>query len=295
MTLMFSNSVSHIQKIIKSGYNKFMHIVIEDKTVSENISSFLELLRRAEAKREKQGAALIEKSYRAFLNRKSGKLIFADSYKDQANFISHDWKEVSIDYAYDSLSESFHAIAYESQDAREPFTFSDLAPAAVQAIKGTILVLNKLSALVKGSGSDLITKIKAICKLKMDIGSVDKEKSVLFATWHSVNRMEAEKILKGKPVGTFLFREDYFAQLLSEQLSEQFGKPVKCVTLTILEPGKKVSDFTLAHLDHSWRWYDDALFCNVKGFPTIEDLLEACFKDRAKSPLYRTDFEERIA
>ena len=33
-----------------------MHITVEDKTVSENISSFLELLRRAEAKREKKGS-----------------------------------------------------------------------------------------------------------------------------------------------------------------------------------------------------------------------------------------------
>jgi hypothetical protein len=272
-----------------------MHITIEDKTVGENIRSCLELLRRAEAKREKRGAALIEKSYKAFLNRKTGKLLFADDFKDQIDFLSHDWKELSIDYAFDPLTESFHAIAYESEDASEAFQLSGLSPVAVGVIKSTIHTLNKLSSLVRGTGSDLITKIKALCKLQMDVGSIEKDKSILISAWHSLDRVGAEKMLQGKPDGTFLFREDYFAKLLSAQLTQQYGKEVKCVTLTLLEPENKVSDFTFVHLDHLWRWYDDALFCNVTGFKQIEDLLNTCFKDRAKHPLYHTYLEEQIA
>ena len=49
---------------------------------------------------------------------------------------------------------------------------------------------------MKGTGSDLITKIKAICKLQMDVGSPEKDKSILIAAWHSVDRVKAEKILK---------------------------------------------------------------------------------------------------
>jgi hypothetical protein len=272
-----------------------MHITIEDVTVSENIRSFLELIRRAEAKREKKGAALIEKNYRAYLNRKTGTLIFADAYKDQSNFLSHDWKLISIDYAYDPITESFHAIAYESENTGEAFALSGLSPVAIKAIKGTIHTLNKLSSLVKGGGSDLITKIKALCKLQIDVGSIDEEKSILVAAWHSLDRLGAEKILHGKPVGTFLFREDYFAKLLAGQLSDEMGKDVKCITLTVLEHDQKVSDFTLVHIDHLWRWYDDALFCNVQGFSDIEDLLDACFKGRVKHPLYHRYAQEHIA
>lgn len=272
-----------------------MHITVEDKTVGENIHSFLELLRKAEALREKKGAALIEKSYKAFLNRTSGKLVFADAFKDQKAFSSHDWKELSIEYLYDPFTESFHAIAYEANKESEAFKFTGLSPLAIKTIQSTMTTLNKLSSLVKGSGSDLITKVKAICKLQMDIGSVQKNKSIVVAAWHSVDRVKAEKLLNKQPPGTFLFREDYYAKILSQQLSDRFGKDVKCITLTILEHGGKVSDFTLAHLDHLWRWYDDALFCNVRGYTSIEELLDICFKDRAVHPLYHSFPEENIA
>ncbi len=272
-----------------------MHITIEDKTVSENIKSFLELLRRAEAKREKKGAAIIEQSYKAYLNRNTGKLVFADAFKDQIDFLPHDWKELCIDYAYDPLSESFHANAYESDDTSEAFKLSSLSTTAVKAIKGTIHTLNKLSSLLKGTGSDLITKIKALCKLQMDVGPIEKDKSIMVSAWHSLDRIGAEKILRGKPAGTYMFREDYFAKLLAWQLSQELGKDVKCVTLTLLELGGQVSDFTFVHIDHLWRWYNDALFCNVRGFTRIEDLLDMYFKDRVKEPLYHTYKEERIA
>lgn len=272
-----------------------MHITVEDQTVSDNIHSFLELLRKAEAFREKKGAALIEKSYKAFLNRTSGKLVFADAFKDQKAFSSHDWKELSIEYIYDPSIECFHAMVYETKDASESFKFSGLSPLAIKTIKSTITTLNKLSSLVKGTGSDLITKIKAICKLQMDVGSLQKDKSIMVAAWHSVDRIRAEKLLSKQLPGTFLFREDYFAKVLSQQLSDKLGKDVRCITLTILELGGKVSDFTLAHVDHLWRWYDDALFCNVQGYTNIEELLEACFKDRARYPLYHSFAEERSA
>jgi hypothetical protein len=102
----------------------------------------------------------------------------------------------------------------------------------------------------------------------------------------------AEKALKGHPAGTFLFREDYYAKLLSDQLTTELDTPVKCVTLTLLEDDT-VHDFTLVHIDHQWRCYNDALFCNVKGFFNIEDLLHFQFKDRLKYPLYRELAEKR--
>lgn len=272
-----------------------MHIMIEDKTVSENVRAFLDLLKKAEAKREKIGAALIEKSYKAFLNRKTGKLVFADAYRDQNHWELNDWKPINVDYSFDPISESFHAMAYEIKERNEAFAFHGLTPSAIKVIKGTIQIVNKLSSLVKGSGSDVVTKIKALCKLQMDVGNIDKEKSILVATWHSVDRLGAEKILKGMAAGTFLFREDYFVKLIEEQLSRDLGKRIKCVTLTIVEPDHKISDFTLVYVDHLWRWYDDVLFCNVKGYAKIEELLDSLFKGRAEFPLYHSYIEQHVA
>src|SRR5271154_5081755 len=99
--------------IMKKKRGLKMHITVENQTVSENISSFLVLLRRIEAKRERTGSALFEKPYRAFLNRSTGKLLFADSFREQVDFSSSDWKELSFSYTYDTISESFHANVFE--------------------------------------------------------------------------------------------------------------------------------------------------------------------------------------
>lgn len=271
-----------------------MHIRIEDKTISENIYSFIELLRRAEAKREKKGAALIETSYKAFLHRNSGKIVFAETFKDQT-FEEHDWKQIFFVYAFDPLSECFQAMVYESEDRIEGFAFTGLSPSAIQAIKGTIHTLNQLSSLVRGPASDAITKIKALCKLRMDVEPIEKGKNIIVSTWHSLDRLGAEKALKNKPIGTYFFREDYFAKVLCQQLSEEIGKEVKAVTLTVLEPNQKIADYTLVHIDHQWRIYNDALFCNVQGYSTVEDLLLERFNGIAKEPLYQSFPEQRIA
>jgi hypothetical protein len=269
-----------------------MHISIQNQIVCENLNSFLELLQKAEAKREKKGAALFEKRYRAFLYRSSGKLIFADAYKETPLFDQEQWKYLFIDFSYDPVDACFYATAYEDTEGQEPFTFADLTPSAIATIKETIDVLNKVSSLLKGSDSDFITKIKALCKLQVEVEPMDNNKNILVTTWHHLDRLGAEKVLKEHPAGTFLFREDYYAKILGEQLTTELGKHIKCVTLTVREE-EKVSDFTLVHIDHQWRCYNDALFCNVKGFFNIEDLLHFHFKDLLKHPLHREFVEKR--
>lgn len=264
-----------------------MHIIVGDKTVKENIRSFLELLRKAEAKREGRGAALFEKSYRAFLNRATGMLVFLDAFKDQPDLSENEWKPLFIDYIYDPDLEGFRAEVFEISNKNESFKFTGLSSSAIQAIKKTITILNRLSFLVRGEGSDLITKIHALCKVQIDVES-SRERNILIASWHSLDRLGAEKALKGKSVGTFLFREDYYAKLLGDQLSKQLAKNVKCITLTVVEPDNKIADFTLVHIDHQWRVYSDVRFYNTPGFSEIEDLLKIHFNDILKEPLYHS-------
>lgn len=256
-----------------------MHIIIEDKTIRENLRKFIAELKRAEAKREKMGAAWMDGGYPAFLHRVSGHLYFIDTYKGQEQFDSSEYKMLVLDYSYDPHTASLEAVVYEIDGKERAFELHQLSPLAIHAIQETIHWINKLSSLLKGSSSDIIVKIQDLCKLQID---ESEEKNVLTSAWHSVDRLGAESLLKGHPIGTYLFREDFFAKLLGEQLTEQLGKSVKCITLSILEPGNKVTEFTLVHVDHTWRCYDNVLFCNVKGFADLKMLINECFKDRAR-------------
>ncbi len=264
-----------------------MHIVIEDETVRSNIQSFIEILKRAEARRERNGASLIEKSHKVFIHRITGKLIFSDLFKDHLQLQDKEWKTISLDYYYDSQTESFQAVAYDGSNQLGAFELDDLKPLACKILKQTVTLLNEMSSLLKGPGSDLVTKIKAICKLSIDGGNRQKDKNVIFSTWHSLDRLGAEKLLSNKPVGSYFFREDPFAKILEAQLGKQFEQEVRCVTLTILSDEKKVSDFTIVHMNHCWTLYEDCLFCNGRVFDRIEDLLQTCFPGDLKYPLYQ--------
>ena len=266
-----------------------MHITVDNPIVCENIRAFVALLRKAEAQREK-GAPLLEKSYHAFLNRSTGKLVFVDRYTDIAEYDPKKWKELFVDYAYDCFSESFYATACENANVKEAFSLIDLTTIAVKTVKETIELLNALSLRVKGASSDSATKIQALCKLQVDVEL--GQKNLLVAAWHSVDRVGAEKLLKNEPVGTFLFRQDPFAKMLSDQLSRELKKDIRCITLTFVSARQTVSDITLIHLDHQWRCYDDALFCEMQGYFELSDLLKSRFASCLKQPLYHTFSQE---
>ena len=270
-----------------------MHILIEDKTVSENLRSILALLRKEEAKREKVGGSLMEKKQPLFVHRKTGRLIFADMFKEQDTFQKSEWKPLLFTYAYDPLEETFHAAVFE--EVGQAFRLSDLTPKALAILIKTLQVLNRLATLVKGPGSDLVTKLQDLCTLQIEEGDIQKARSLLTSAWHAVDRKGAERLLKGHPIGTFLFREDYFAQLLADQLTQERGKHVKCITLSVLDSVDHLSDFTLVHIDHQWRVYDNIQFCDGEGSASLEELLQTTFKGRLKEPLYHVYRERRIA
>lgn len=266
-----------------------MHIIIEDKIVSENVHGFIALLRKEEARREKSGGVFMEKKYPAFLHRKTGRLIFVDAFKEQVHFEKKEWKPLFFEYSYDPLNETFHAAVFEGE---KEFHFGDLQAHAVIALRETMHILNGLSDRVKGSGSDLMTKLRDLCSLQIEVGSIQKGRGLLVSAWHGVDRVGAEKMLEGQLIGTFLFREDYFAKLLAEQLTEERSKKIKCITLSILDAKDHISEHTLVHIDHQWRVYNDIDFCDGKGYQELEVLLENTFKDELKTPLYH-NYENR--
>jgi len=257
-----------------------MHIVVEDQTVRENLRAFIAQLSKAEAKREKMGATWMQNVYRAYLHRQTGHLYFVDAYKEV--FDSSLYKTLYLDYTYNPNTSSLEAMAYDTEDKSRVFQLHDLSATAILAIKETIELINTLSDLVKGPSSTLIAKIQDLCKLQID---EKKDTNILTAAWHTVDRIGAEHLLEGHPIGTYLLREDAFAQLLGQRLSEELGKTVKCITLSVLEAKNHICDYTLVHFDHQWHCYDNVLFCNGKGFEDLSMLIQVCFSQQAHDPL----------
>jgi hypothetical protein len=221
----------------------------------------------------------MEGEYPAFLHRTTGHLYFIEAYRGQEEFDPSEYKMLILDYSYDPDTAGLEAIVYEIDGKERAFELQELSSAALYAIQETIHWINKLSSLLNGTSSNIITKIQDLCKLQID---ESQQKNVLTSAWHSVDRLGAESLLKGSPIGTYLLREDSFAKLLGERLTEELETAVKCITLSILESENKISEFTLVHVDHAWRCYDNVLFCNVKGFADLDMLIKECFKERAR-------------
>ena len=72
-----------------------------------------------------------------------------------------------------------------------------------------------------------------------------KDRNILNDAWHDANRMQAESLLEGKPVGTYLFRKDPYAAILEKQLEEQMNKKIQCFTFDLF-----------SRAQHSLRSYD---------------------------------------
>ena len=71
-----------------------MKIVVLDKQIRRNLALFKHLINR-QAKKTKKYFRFAKKSYRAFVNRKTGELIFFELKKDK-KVPSKDWTEIRI-------------------------------------------------------------------------------------------------------------------------------------------------------------------------------------------------------
>ena len=92
--------------------------------------------------------------------------------------------------------------------------------------------------------------------------------------WHLVDRSQCEHILACEEEGTFLFRKDFFADVLEEQLHLRHQQPIRCITLSCLAPGKRVLDFTLVQKNTGWLIYQGDPSLQGLFFPSLSTLLE---------------------
>lgn len=94
-----------------------------------------------------------------------------------------------------------------------------------------------------------------------------------FPGWHSVlQRVDAEKLLQGKPIGTYLIRS---GDPITEMLIEQYPPELTGYILTVVEENEKISDYLILKTTKGWALHrDESDLRNYTYLPTFQALLE---------------------
>ncbi len=260
-----------------------MRIKILDQPVRQNVEVFLQIMRRVKQK-QVQKALPSEKIFRAWLNRETGQLFFAEIAQDSYYLGKKEWKPIEFSYRYDPVNGEIQFLVQEGQKTVGVFHSDDLAPVAFRILRETMKVLSEIGGRLKGP-SDLDTKISVLTKLTIDAEISHSDRNLIIDCWHHADRMQAETLLKDRPSGTYLFRRDPFAEILEEQLEMQLSKKIKCFTLTYSHEIDKFCDLTLVHAEGTWQIYDDDPLLEQKKFFELQDLVGS-LKNVLKYPLY---------
>lgn len=256
-----------------------MKVAILDKVVRENIALFQHLVQRFLHSRKLRYLSA-KKAYRAFINCKTGQLKFADLQEKYQH--TNGWKAIIIQlHPIDNEEGVFEVIAEETPNQ---FPCDELNSEAHVRLARTIHVLNQLSFDPRW-GRNLDWILRHIADLTFEFTEIEEgQKNLVDEAWHNVDRMEAERLLLHTSIGTYLFRKDYFAQTLEEELNRDLADPILCITLTYKLSDEKICDKTLVYKNGNWLFYNDDPSLSGKMFPTIKALLSA-MKEVLQFPL----------
>jgi hypothetical protein len=241
-----------------------MRIGVKSDTVRQNIERFKAIVRRVEEK----AASTTEKTYKAYINRKTGEFAFDGERGSQ-----EEWKPVRIRLHRETGKQKCGFAVLPEKEREDCFKVEDLTPVACRIIGETVSALN----LVPGHDiPEVLGELAAADVVKRDI---------IHEAWHQVERARAESLLEEKPPGTFLFRKDEYATVLESELRWHFQKPIHCVTLTYRGDANRVIDRTLVLADQRWQFYNDDPSLRQTSYDSVEALL-ASLGAELKTPLY---------
>jgi len=150
---------------------------------------------------------------------------------------------------------------------------TDLSPLTQKIAWETFRILNLLIRLAKKGGKGDLVELIALKNLSFIRLPSSKDQIEHFPGWRGAcDRLEAEQILHGKPVGTYLLRE---GDPLLQWLVDQSGFRVEGYLLTIVEEEQKISDYLILRNDRGWAFKkDEPDFDCYHYVPTLSDLLK---------------------
>jgi hypothetical protein len=245
-----------------------MHLKLRDETVRRNIEIFKIILKRAShsiQQVEKQS-----EEFRAFFHRLNGEIRFIDLTSEPMD--SKEWIVISLCFSLPKSDGDF--ISFEVLGGESSlFSWDGLRPEALSILKETVKTIQLMAKFLPYI-QNLNATFRELSQVNLD-SFLDEvpTKDLIHEAWSQVTREESEVLLKKKPVGAFLFRQDEFALILEGQLTKSHKRPMKCITLTYLDRMHKVVDYTLVKNKSGWTIYNDDPCLRGEVFPTVRALL----------------------
>lgn len=216
------------------------------------------------------------RTYPVLVNRRTGDMRFAEKISNLEHRISNhgkkkgvleDWKEIRI-----VVEEEASGIHFEVTDIQgRPINPKDLEPLSWRIASETLEVLNKKGKGVPHITGTMLPEEYALQDLSTIHLAPEQGRIEDLPGWHGhISRIEAEKSLTDKPVGTYVLRDgDQITMSITFHLEEENHIPLHTYVLTVVEREKKISDYMIIHTNKGWTFYHDN--------PDLADLIEYAF------------------
>lgn len=198
---------------------------------------------------------------------------------------AHDWIETHLLIE----KEGAKGVRFELCDREgKPILPQALSPIAWKVASETLHVLNIKGKGVKEKGELLAEEIVLHDLSSIHI-STQMENVEDFPGWAgTIDRLDAERRLLGRPAGTYLLRNgDQLTLSMTFHFSEENHMVIRPLILTVVEREKKISDILLLETEKGWVLYEDDPDLKDPYYHYHESL-RALFKllsERAKYPL----------
>lgn len=235
-----------------------MQIKVKNNTVKRNLDLLKELLRRSD-------------DCTAWVETTTGEMYpeVPSDIKDQST-----WKEVHIHVLHKQKHRPAAVVLNEdSSHSDTVFSFQDWTKEARQSVLKTIHAINsRLAAWPYEGQTEGFFKAFASAEISL---LADTSNPIVHEAWLNLDREGAEEALQEKSCGTYLFRKDDAIEVLEQELNEQFGGEIHCLTLTYIDPEGKVCDKTVVHKNEVFLIYDDDPLLKERSYRTIEEVIQS--------------------
>lgn len=254
-----------------------MKVLVLDPGVQRNLTLFRHIMHRQSEKRSRFFHKA-KKTYRAFVSCDTGELFFQDLFKD--TLPPEHCRSIVIQLRPDQ-SGAFEVV---SPEHGEYFECEGFSKEAYALFTKTLHILNQISYDPTKQNNPFWV-LRQVAHLEFLLPEqAEGRRNLVYEAWHAVNRLQAEKLLKNSPPGTYLFRKGEFCVLFENELNESLSEPIECITLTYRSFQDKICEKTLVCKNGKWRFYNDDIDFDQPGYDSVKLLLDS-MKEELSEPL----------
>ncbi len=248
-----------------------------DRTVQRNLNRFRTMMQRIlhKGRRAKRHHPETRDhlDLSILVHKESGQIQFPELSAELA--INHtSWQPLVLRICFVKKGEA--TVEALSHKVEEPFCCTDFSNQAYLRLKETVEGLTHACQRLKGA-QDLHKLIAALSEMGVDPLALLPEGEMILEAWQPVDRVEAEKLLRKRPVGSFLLRKDRYAEWLESSLQSAYEEPIKCFTLTYLAHDEMVREKAILHFHKGWIIYDDDTELRETTYPSLRELFRPLF------------------